>query len=71
MAQRQSQHEMIVRPEKAHRLGHAEACPLLEGSKRLVGWVVGSRGCLFCVVLWLTACSQLMWAASKLMQEHR
>lgn len=41
---------MIVRPEKAHRLGHAEACLLVEGSKRLVDWLVGRRGCLFCVL---------------------
>lgn len=51
MAQRQSQHEMIVWPEKAHRLGHAEACSLVEGSKRLGDWLVGGEGgYLFCVL---------------------
>lgn len=45
--------------EKAHRLGHAEACPPVEGSKEVGLWV-GGGACLLLLlsVLWSTTCSQ-------------
>lgn len=58
MAHLLGQHEMIVRPEKAHRLGHAEACPLAEGSKRLVDWLVGGGKGVFVLCCALVDCMQ-------------